>query len=259
MTPPPPAHHDAGGADELAGRALRSLTWIAPIAVFLAAVAVGLARGVPLAVLVLAAGVLAGVIALFWQSVRTLVGETQLTGADAFALGTPHAEEERKRAVLRALKDLEFERSVGKISEDDYRELVTHYRAEAKRLLRQIDEAGRPRRDRVALLVDERLRAAGLAGGLTEARAAAPAEPAATAEPAAAEPAVAEPAVAEPAAAEPATPAEPPGEAAARLACAGCATENDPDAAFCKKCGKPLIADGGAPSDPPADTEALER
>src|SRR5690606_34598187 len=109
-----------------------------------------------------AAGTLAAVIALFWQSVRTLVGETPLSGADAFALGAPRVEEEKKRAVLRALKDLEFERSVGKISEEDYRQLVATYRAEAKRLLQQLDEAQRPRRDRVAGLIEARLRSAGL-------------------------------------------------------------------------------------------------
>ena len=97
-------------------------------------------------ILVLATGALVSVIAVFWASVRTLVGETPLSGADAYALGAPRAEEEQKRAVLRALKDLEFERSVGKISDEDYEALVSKYRAEAKRLLRLLEENAQPGR-----------------------------------------------------------------------------------------------------------------
>ncbi len=201
-----------------------------PILVVMLAVVAGAVRGTPLAVLVLAAGALTAVIGLFWQSVRTLVGETSLSGADAFALGTPHVEEERKRAVLRALKDLEFERSVGKISEEDYRELVAHYRLEAKRLLRTLDAAAQPRRDRVVGLVEARLRAAGLAGGLEEARTVA-SEPAPSASEEEAAPATVD------------ADAPPPPSAApfeAPRACPACATVNDPDAAFCKKCAAPL-------------------
>jgi hypothetical protein len=113
--------------------------------------------GVPYAVLVLAAAAVVAVIALFWSSLRTLLGETPLASADAFAIGAPRAEEEQKRAVLRTLKDLEFERSVGKISEEDYRALVAQYRAEAKRLLRQIDERATENRRRAEEEVEERI------------------------------------------------------------------------------------------------------
>jgi hypothetical protein len=92
------------------------------------ALTAGFVQGPASAILVLAGGALIGVIAIFWASVRTLLGETPLSGADAYALAAPRSEEEQKRAVLRALKDLEFERSVGKISEEDYVELVARYR-----------------------------------------------------------------------------------------------------------------------------------
>jgi hypothetical protein len=154
--------------DDVAARIVSLLKIGAPLAVVLLAIGLGVARGAPLAILVLAAGALAAVIALFWQSVRTLVGETPLSGADAFAIAAPRAEEEKKRAVLRALKDLEFERSVGKISAADYDELVLQYRAQARALLQQIDESAKPRRDRVMELVEDRLRKAGLAGGMGE-------------------------------------------------------------------------------------------
>ncbi|MFO0551383.1 MAG: hypothetical protein U0271_23535 [Polyangiaceae bacterium] len=122
----------------------------------------GLEYGAPGVVLILTALSLIGVIAAFWNSVRTLIGENRLTSADAFAIGSPRVEEEQKRAVLRALKDLEFERSVGKISDEDYRNLVTRYRADAKRLLRMIDEESADARLRAEELVEARLAELGL-------------------------------------------------------------------------------------------------
>ena len=68
--------------------------------VVLAGVA-GTVQGPALAILVLAGGALVGVIAAFWSSVRTIFGETPLSGADAYALGAPRTEEEQKQAVLR--------------------------------------------------------------------------------------------------------------------------------------------------------------
>lgn len=218
------------------------------------ALAAGVIQGPASAILVLAGGALIGVIAIFWASVRTLLGETALSGADAYALAAPRSEEEQKRAVLRALKDLEFERSVGKISEEDYVELVARYRGEAKRLLRLLDEAAQPRRERVEALVAKRLRREGLAGEGAAATAKAGDEAVATTKPVESDDAdsrSAEPAARsgkakkrkkarEPAAVEapeaPQASATPAAEAATRT-CAECGTKNDPDAVFCKKCG----------------------
>jgi ribosomal protein L40E len=136
--------------------------WIAVPLLLPVAIVVGLIQGAQAVLLLLIGAALVGVITLFWNSLRTLLGETPLSGADAYAIAAPRAEEEQKQAVLRALKDLEFERSVGKISDEDYAVLVTKYRAEAKRLLRVIEEEARPRRERVEWLVKERLIAAGL-------------------------------------------------------------------------------------------------
>ncbi|MEJ7732368.1 MAG: hypothetical protein WKG00_24585 [Polyangiaceae bacterium] len=134
-----------------------------PLVTLGTAAVVGITLGTPPALLVLAGGALVAVIATFWASVRTLLGETPLGGADAYALGAPRAEEEQKRAVLRALKDLEFERSIGKISEEDYAELVAKYREEAKRLLRVLDTDAAPARRQIEVLVARRLRDEGLA------------------------------------------------------------------------------------------------
>ncbi len=120
------------------------------------AVAVGWFFGPAPAMLVFVGAVFVAVISLFWSSIRTALGETPLAGADAFAIGAPRQEEEQKRAVLRALKDLEFERTVGKISEEDHRALVTQYRAQAKTLLRRIDELSQENRERAEGIMRER-------------------------------------------------------------------------------------------------------
>ena len=233
-------------ARELDRKVAEHLRYGLPLATLVCAVVAGVYQGPSAVILVLAAGALVSVIAIFWASVRPLVGETALSGADAYALGAPRAEEEQKRAVLRALKDLEFERAVGKISDADYQELVTRYRAEAKRLLRLLDEESGPNQRKVEELVLERLLEEGLAeldgyrvpptetklpknkkkarGGKD--RGAAPPK----------EPAKDEAAKAKEPAKDEALPEQPPAPAS-RPACASCGTRNDADAVFCKKCG----------------------
>ncbi|TKC96457.1 zinc ribbon domain-containing protein [Polyangium fumosum] len=219
----------------------------------------GMFVDVPTAILVLAAGVLVTVIASFWASLRTLLGETPLSGADAYAIGAPpRAEEEQKRAVIRALKDLEFERSVGKISEEDYRALVAKYRAEAKRLLRALDQNAAPGRERAEVLVQRRLKQLGLLDGEKEEtdeddEAGDAAEAAEAPAPKAEAKAAPEPAAAKEEADEASkkpkkkkkakAPAKATSdEAAAQHACDACGTENDEDALFCKKCGARMAA-----------------
>jgi hypothetical protein len=128
-----------------------------PVVTIVGAVVAGVSLGVEIALLVIAGGALAGVIALLWASVQALTGESPLTLDEALTLGAPSAEEEQKRSVLRALKDLEFERSVGKISEGDYAELSTRYRAEAKRLIQVIDTGSELERERAEKALQVRL------------------------------------------------------------------------------------------------------
>jgi hypothetical protein len=73
-------------------------------------------------------------------------------------MGAPSREEERKQSVLRMLKDLEYERAVGKIAEADFQELSAKYRAEAKALLSSLDADLAPARERAEALVQKRLR-----------------------------------------------------------------------------------------------------
>jgi len=128
-----------------------------PVATLVGAVVTGVWLGVEIALLVIAAGALAGVIALLWASVQALTGESPLTLDEALTLGAPSVEEEQKRSVLRALKDLEFERSVGKISEADYTELSTRYRDDAKRLIQAIDAGSEFERERAEKALRARL------------------------------------------------------------------------------------------------------
>lgn len=239
-----------------------------PVATAVLAILAGVFVDVATAILVLAAGALIAVIAMFWGSLRTLLGETPLSGADAYALGAPpRAEEEQKRAVLRALKDLEFERSVGKISEEDYRALVAKYRAEAKRLLQLLDQEAAPGRERAEALVLRRLRKEGLleadvkdedadedAGeekatdeDTAEAEAEGTKKEASKATDDEDAPAAEEPA-AKPKKKKKAPKATKKAERPTST-CASCATTNDEDALFCKKCGASMKAP------PPAEAE----
>jgi hypothetical protein len=135
----------------------RTLWWVLPLLSIASAVIVGLSFGFGTSLLVLAGGVLLGVIAILWASVRTLAGDAPLTLEEALALGAPSAAEEQKRAVLQALKDLEYERSVGKVADADYEELLLRYRTEAKRLLRAVDEDLAPLRAKASAYVATQL------------------------------------------------------------------------------------------------------
>jgi hypothetical protein len=228
-----------------------------PVTIVLLVLLAGIFVDAPTALLVAAAGALIAVIAVFWSSLRTLLGETPLSGADAYVYGAPpRVEEEQKRAVLRALKDIEFERSVGKISEEDYQELAKKYRAEAKRLLQAIDEKAAAGRERAEVLVQKKLRQAGLLEGsaaqendsdedeLDETNAQPEDEKPAFVQEPSAESAVA--AVGMILATKRPTkkkkkskkkPAFEPEESTTTNDCPKCETANDKDAVFCKKCG----------------------
>jgi hypothetical protein len=156
-----PAGTDAAPKEKASARsAVPGLLGIG--AFVLASLALGGVQGPRAALLLLAAGALALTVWLFWSSLRALLGETPLGAADAYALAVPRAEEEQKRAVLRAIKDLEFERSVGKINEEDFLALTSKYRAEAKRLLQLLDEQTAESRARAQSRIEERLAQEGL-------------------------------------------------------------------------------------------------
>jgi hypothetical protein len=128
-----------------------------PLLAIAIVIGTGVVFGVELALLVAAFFALALVVGFVWFSVQSLTGDSPLTLEEALTLGQPSVEEEQKRAVLRALKDLEYERSVGKISDDDYRELSARYREDAKRLIERVDESLTPARERAEKIVAARV------------------------------------------------------------------------------------------------------
>jgi hypothetical protein len=141
---------------------VRQFGWALAISTLAGALGAGRWLGLEVAVLVLAAGALVLVIALLWASAAGLSGDTPLTLDEAIGMGAPSTEEEQKRAVLRALKDLEYERSVGKLSDADYHEFSERYRAEARRLIEAVDATLGPAQELAEKLARDRLDQAGL-------------------------------------------------------------------------------------------------
>lgn len=152
---------------------LDALRAFLPLAGVVVVIVTGVLAGVEVMLLVLAFFALLGVIALLWASVQSLTGQSPLTLDEALTLAAPSAEEEQKRAVLRALKDIEYELSVGKISPEDHAEFSARYRAEAKRLMQRLDEGEKPAADQIQALVEQRLAERELAAEKAEAKRAA--------------------------------------------------------------------------------------
>jgi hypothetical protein len=122
-----------------------------------AGIVVGVAFTVPAAVLVFASGALLGAVLLGWSSLRTLAGDAELTweaeleddmppGGDVFA---------RKNMLLRALRDLEQEHAIGRLSEDDFVTSREQYRTELRRVLEASDWLLAPHRDAAERLLSE--------------------------------------------------------------------------------------------------------
>ena len=209
----------------------------------------------PTALLVFAALVLMLALVAFWQSVRALFGQ----GVDEIsaAIGGDRAGlVDEKNALLRALKDIEFERAVGKISDADWKRLDASYRARAKDVLAELDKDLGPWREKAEKLVRERLgKSAHTTDPDTRPNAKALRKAKAKSEEPVAEAAAAEP-VAKAAEAESvakAAEAESVAKAAeaapaAKVTCPGCSALNDSDAVFCKKCAVRLAASEKPPS-----------
>jgi hypothetical protein len=81
------------------------------------------------------------------------------------ALGgrTRVALEREKALVLRSIKELEFDRAMGKMSEKDFAEMSGRLRARAAGLIQQLD-AGASYRDQIQREIDRRLNKGGAAG-----------------------------------------------------------------------------------------------
>jgi hypothetical protein len=154
---------------------------------------------------VIAAGLcLTLVLFTLWHSLRGLLAHVHDTAARVPAASASRAALVREKdELLAAIRELRFEHELGKVSQADFERLEQRYRTRAREVLRELDEQIEPYRARAGALLEQAL-------------AGAPVADAAVAPP--------------PASAPPASHAAP--------ACIQCGTGNDPDALFCKKCGR---------------------
>jgi len=120
--------------------------------------------------------------------------------------------EREKLLTLKTIKELEFDRAMGKLSDADWQEMSTRLRARAARLMRQLD-ASSGFRDQI-----ERDLAKRLGEGSSRLKPRAPAEANYGADGRMAR------------------------EALTERVCASCSTANDNDARFCKSCGQAFAA-----------------
>jgi hypothetical protein len=109
--------------------------------------------------------------------------------------------EREKTLVLRSIKELEFDRAMGKVADPDFADMSARLRARAIGLMKQLDDSSLGHREEIERELRQRLQARGKAG--VPARAA-------------------------------------PAAAVAARACGECGATNDGDARFCKSCGNKL-------------------
>ena len=125
---------------------------------------------------------------------------------------TRAALEREKSLALRSIKELEFDRAMGKLSDKDFGEMSARLRARAGRLIRELD-ADTGYRGEIEQEIARRLESPEPSAGGTGAGRAGTAEP-----------------------------EEESAAAAGPAACSACGTANDIDARFCKECGGRLRA-----------------
>jgi hypothetical protein len=120
--------------------------------------------------------------------------------------------EREKNLLLRSIKELEFDRAMGKVAEGDYEEMVGRLRSRAVRLLQQLDNTSSGYRE----LIERELAARLVKAGSKESR-----ESKESLE---------------------SRESEEPKESIVAGVCNACGTVNDDDAKFCKSCGSKLLA-----------------
>jgi hypothetical protein len=115
----------------------------------------------PFLFMALSALALLAAISFLWSSLRALMGgEHELYVEQSAAVRSRMELLDEKEAVLKSLKDLEFEREVGKLSEEDFTRLDAEFRKRAKGILRALDDDLKEHREQAhALLAEERKKA----------------------------------------------------------------------------------------------------
>jgi hypothetical protein len=169
-----------------------------------------LARGQGVAAVILISALMAAAALVGLAALRTLRPLVSPQDDRVAMVGqrTRLALEREKLLTLKTIKELEFDRAMGKLSDADWQDMSTRLRARAARLMRQLD-ATSGFRDQIERDLAKRIGDAGAApGGTVRLKADTTYDKTDSAE---------------------------------RL-CAECSTTNDEDARFCKGCGQPLAA-----------------
>jgi rRNA maturation endonuclease Nob1 len=198
--------------------------------------ALGMRFGPPLVMVALGGMTLAFCAAALWRVIDPLTRDEVAVIPEARAPHRIRELEREKQAVLKAIKEIELDFQMRKISESDYREMVERYRSRALRVLSDLasDDDFRPLierelKDRLAARAAAAKVDANTAGEtVPDAQASAP-PPASRGQVTATSP------VAD----------VHPGPVAGQ--CPACSTSNDADAQFCKKCGTKIIRSADAP------------
>ena len=139
-----------------------------------------------------------------WRTLSPLIGSDELIGAQVLGGRTRAALEREKTLVLRSIKELEFDRAMGKVSDKDFAEMSARLRARAARLIRQLD-AGSTYREEIEKEISRRVSQSDVARTVPGSRGE-------------------------------------PDKARPTQVCHACRIANDPDARFCKSCGSKLEA-----------------
>ena len=148
----------------------------------------------------------------FYRMLAPLAADDASIFSEPLSERSRHATEREKALVMRSIKELEFDRAMGKLSPRDFDEMAGRLRARAIMLMKQLDDGGSAYREiierELAARLSRSVRLQPEDGALQpEAR---------TPQPEAA------------------------GRKAEPGACSSCGTANDADASFCKRCGAKL-------------------
>ena len=200
----------------------RALALGIPLVALVMAALVGVLMNAATAILVLVGAAMLGVIALLWASIRVLSGDAPLPPeleALEGATRTVDALAARKKMLIRAIKDLENERDLGKLEAADFDQISETYRDQLKTVLKEMDASLAPHREKAEQIAREHLQKAGLAE----------------------KPYRGEPPPPKDDGTEADAVEEKPAPKAERRICPKCEASNEPDAKFCKECATSLL------------------
>lgn len=176
-------------------------TFVAAAAVAVGITAAALGGRSSVVFLALAVGLL-GWIA--WLAVRAAQALVRDPGSSDVVVATGRRRKElerEKQALLKALKELDFDHQMGKVSAKDFAEISAQYRARAIRVMRRLDASGHDYESMIAQEIQKRLGKSTVDSRRSTAAQVEQSDP---------------------------------------RRCAKCKTKNDADAEFCKKCGTKL-------------------